>query len=159
MSGILTRQTCAAVHEYDMVGLRFGSCRFSMYYQTAFFIAAGALSSAKLAARFESVNPAHWVTMIDTSQQDALQEFSREYRRSGQQPNFKKWEVRFQGNLVQFVFDEEIITTHYSDVYDIYVSIRLAAKNAKRWAGDSSRQWTTRAHLVDAEENDKFVYV
>ena len=159
MSEVLTRQTCAAGAAYDMVGVQFGPHRVLMYYQTAFKLAAGILQSSKLAARFEGTHPRKWVDMVRAQQQDPLEPQCREYRRSTKRPNFTTWSVGFEGNLVKFEFDDTTIKMHYSEAFEMYSKVRLAGKNAKRWAGDRGKQWSTRAHLADAEDNDKFVYV
>jgi len=159
MSEVLTKQTCAASATYDMVGVQFGPHRVLMYYQTAFRVAAGTLQSAKLAARFEGVNPRKWVEEIKVAQQDPLEPLSREYRRSRYRANFETWKVGFDGSMVVYTFDDTVIKIHYSEAVKFYSMIRLAGKNAKRWAGDRGKQWSTRAHLADAEENDKFLYV
>lgn len=158
MSEVLTKHTCAAVHHCDMVGVQFGPQRVVMFYQTAFKLAAGLLQAAKLAGRFEGVHPSKVAELTHIKQQEALEPLHNEYRRSTYTPNFEEWKVSFDRNLVVFTFDEERIHMHYSNAYEMYGWIRLAAKNAKRWAGDRGRQWTTRAHLADAEENDKFIY-
>jgi len=155
---VLTKKTCASATKYDMVGLKFGPYQFLLYYQDAFKIAAGVLQSAKLAAGYEGIHPSKWSEFVDATQQDPLEPLNPEYRRSRHRPNFTTWQVAFERNLVILTFDQQKVYMHYSDAFAIYGLIRLAAKNSKRWAGDTSRQWTTRAHLVDAEENDKIVY-
>ena len=141
-----------------MVGLKFGPQRFLLYYQTAFKIAAGILMSAKIAAQYEGVRPETWSETLKYQQQRPTVPKHREYRRTTEVPNFKTWKVGGERNLVVLTFDQEIIKIHYSEAFVLYGMVRLAAKNAKAWAGDTSRQWTTRAVLVDAEQNDKFVY-
>ena len=96
--------------------------------------------------------------MVKAVQQDPFVPFSAAYRRSEARPNFKKWKVGFDQNLVVFTFDDTKVRMHFGDAFQIYGQLRLAGKNAKRWAGDRSKQWTKRACLRDAEENDKFVY-
>ena len=160
MGNVLTMHACGAGAAKDMVGLQLGPHRFLMYYQTAFKIAAGILMSSKLAATHEGVHPSTWSDWI--SQRMVPQEASAVlwplYRRSEARPNFEEWKVGFENNLVVFTFDNEEIRMHYEDAFKIYGQVRLAGKNAKRWAGDTSRQWTTRAVLRDAEDNDKIVY-
>ena len=159
MTEVLTKQVCAAGTIQDMVGLKFGPQQFLLYYQTAFKLAAGLLMSAKLSARYEGVDPKKWASMVNTRQQEVLTPLHRDYRRTAAAPNFVEWSVSFERNLVVIKFDLETIKMHYSDAFALYPMIRLAGKNAKAWAGDRSRQWTTRASLTDAEENDKFQYV
>ena len=158
MGEVLGRQVCDAQHKCDMVGLMFGSYRVSMYYQTAFKIASAVLMAAKMAARYEGVNPRHSQEIMTKMTRGVEEPQAREYRRTTHTPNFNKWTVAWEKNLVVFTFDEATIKVHYSDAYELYGWLRVAAQNAKRWAGDRSRHWTTQAHLADAEENDKFVY-
>ncbi len=158
MSEVLQKHVCEAVYAFDMVGLKFGPQRFLLYYQTAFKMAAGILMSAKLAARYEGVHPSKWTEFVNNAQQAPFEPLSHEYRRTMHTPNFKTWKVGFESNLVTITFDHETIKMHYSDAFTLYGMIRVASKNAKRWAGDTGKQWTTRACLTDAEENDKFVY-
>ena len=159
MTDVLTKQACTASALYDMVGLKFGPNEFLLYYQTAFKIAAGILMSAKEAARYEGVHPSIWSKQLKMEQQVPLTKKHWEYRRTTATPNFRDWKIGGERNLVVFTFDHEAIKMHYSDAFTLYKMVRVAAKNAKAWAGDSSRQWTTRAVLHGAEENDKFTYV
>lgn len=143
-----------------MVELNFGPHRIHMYYQTCFKVAAGILMAAKNAARYEGVHPSTWSEILDKQRTNEIREpLSRTFRRTQELPNFTSWSVAFDHNLVTFKFDDLIIQMHFGDAFRLYGMVRVAGKNAKRWAGDTSRQWTTRAHLADAEENDKFVYV
>lgn len=161
MGDMLTVHTCGAGAAKDMVGLQLGPHRFLMYYHTAFEIAAGILMSSKHAAMYEGVHPSTWSDWISQRAvpQEAYTVLSPLYRRSEARPNFKNWKLAFENNLVVFTFDRETVKMHYEDAFRLYGMVRLAGKNAKRWAGDRSRQWTTRAVLRDAEENDKIVYV
>lgn len=155
----MQKQHIAAGHDMDMVWLQLGPHHIQMYYQTAFKIAAGVLQAAKFAAGHEGVHPTRVLSMVDARQQDPLEPQSREYRRSEHRPNFKEWNVSFNLNIVSIRFDDTAAGIHFSNAVELYVWLRLAAKNAKRWAGDRGRQWTTTARLVDAEVNDKIVYV
>lgn len=141
-----------------MVGLKFGPFRFLMYYQTAFELAASVLQASKMAARYEGVHPSKWTEMAQAVQQVPHEPLALQYRRTEARPNFKQWKVGYDRNLVVFTFDNTKIRVHYSDAFEMYGWIRLGGRNAKRWAGDRGKQWTTRANLQDAEDNDKFVY-
>jgi len=158
MNEVLTQHVCSAEHSQDMVRLIFGPHSVQMYYQTAFEIAASILQASKLSARFEGVHPSVWSDILKKAQQEPFEPLSPFFRRGTQQPNFTDWSIGFERNLVVFKFDTAIIKLHYSNAFEFYSWVRLAGKNAKRWAGDKGRQWTTRANLQDAEDNDKFVY-
>ena len=161
MDKVLTKQHCAASSVCDIVGLKFGERRLAMFYQTAFNIAAGLRQSAKLAARYEGVRTNNWDGQIKAHLHNyhSDEPFNREYRRSGHKPNFSKWSVGHTDNLVWLKFDELTVRIHYENAFELYGWLRNEAASAKRWAGDSSKIWSSRAHLVDAEENDKIVYV
>jgi hypothetical protein len=161
MDKVLTKQHCAASNTCDMVGLMFGEHRLAMFYQTAIKIAAGLRQSAKLAARYEGVRADKWDGAIKAHLHNYHEDtpFHREYRRSEHRPNFSKWSVGHSGNLVWLKFDELTVRIHYENAFELYGWLRNEAQKAKRWAGDGGRQWSGRAHLTDAEENDKIVYV
>jgi len=158
MNNVLTQHTCSAGHVQDMVGLKFGPHHIQMYYQTGFELAASIMQASKLAARFEGVHPSKWTEMTRIVPQVPHEPLSRFFRRGEARPNFTNWSVGFERNLVVFKFDDTTVKLHYSNAFEFYGWVRLASRNAKRWAGDSGRQWTTRANLQDAEANDKFVY-
>lgn len=157
-SDILLRTNCSVKYKQDVVELKFGSTTIRVYYPTAFEIAAGILSASKMAARFEGVPPSKWAEMAAAIQEEAFEPLSRVYRRGRHRCNIKDWSLAFERNLVVLRFDDTTVKMHYSTSFELYGLTRIAAKNAKRWAGDTARQWTTRANLQNAEDNDKFVY-
>ncbi len=159
MSGVMTFQQCRAASMYDMVGLQLGSDRFLMFYQTAFEMAASVCMHAKLAGRHEGVHPRLFREFINHNTLDERAPMHRGYRRSSEVPNFYRWTVASKDSLVRMTFDDVTKTMHYSDAFKVYTQFRQEARNAKAWAGDSGRQWTTRAHLTDAEADDKIQYV
>lgn len=152
---------CSVCAMQDLVGLKLGPNLFKLYYQDSFRIAAGMLQSAKLAARFDGVSPGNWNSHIERElrQQAPSEPQHRTYRRSAQMSNIATWKVGFERSLVVLTFDETVVHIPYEDAFKVYASLRLEARNAKRWAGDCGRQMSTRANLVSAEENDRFVYV
>ncbi len=155
----MTFQQAGAASKFDMVGLQLGSDRVLMYYQTAFEMAAALCMHAKMAGRYEGVHPRLFREFIDQASLPGRPKRHFEYRRTQEQPNFKNWTVAHRDNLVRMTFDTLTKTMHYSDAFKVYTQFRHAARVAKAWAGDDGRQWTTRAHLTDAEQNDKFLYV
>jgi len=159
MNEVLSKQVCTAAYAQDMVRLKFGSHSVLMYYQTAFEIAAGVLSASKQAGQYEGVHPSRWSEYVNMVPQTPMEPLSLFYRRGDHPSNFTSWSVAFERNLVVFTFDQTIIKMHFGNAFEMYGLIRLAGKNAKNWAGDTSRQWTTKATLTDAEQNDKYVYV
>ena len=164
MSEILKFRQVNASSAVDMVGLKFDHDRLLMYYQTAFKMAAALCMAAKMAGRYEGVQPRLYRDFIHLAGLPGRPSTHREYRRSRHMPNFDKWEVGGKRNLVFMRFErndgnELIIWMHYSDAFKLYTRFRHSAREAKAWAGDDGRVWTTRAHLTTAEHNDKFLYV
>lgn len=159
MPEVLTKQYYNVGTVHDIVEVQLGPQRFLLFYQVAFDVAAGLQMAARLAARYEGVHPSKWVEFIDATPRVPHTPKNRHYRRSGANQNFTTWSVAFEHNLVVINFDQEVIKLHYTDAYKLHSIVRAAARNAKAWAGDTARQWTTRGSLADAEENDKFVYV
>ncbi len=159
MSNVMTFQQVSAASMYDMVGLKLGSDRVLMYYYTAFEMAASLCMHAKMAGRYEGVHPRLFRNFIDQDTLPGRPQKYHTYRRTQETPNFRNWTVGHKGNLVRMTFDNVTKTMHYSDAFRIYTQFRHHARCAKAWAGDNGRQWTTRAHLTDAEQNDKFLYV
>lgn len=159
MSVVLTFQQASAASRHDMVGLKLGSDRVLMYYQIAFTMAASLCMHAKMAGRYEGVHPRLFHEFIEHDALDGRPQRHRTYRRTGERPNFRNWTVGHKGNLVRMTFDDMTKTMHYSDAFRVYTVFRHHARIAKAWAGDDGKQWTTRAHLADAEQNDKFLYV
>lgn len=155
----MTFQQCRAASMYDMVGLQLGSDRVLMFYQTAFEMAASLCMHAKMAGRHEGVHPRLFREFIKHDSLPGRPKKHFKYRRTQEQPNFHRWTVGHRENLVRMTFDDMSKTMHYSDAFRIYTQFRHEARVAKAWAGDDGRQWTTRAHLTDAEQNDKFLYV
>ncbi len=160
MDRVLLKQHVAANRVQDMVGLKFGDHRIAMYYQDAFRLAAGIRQSAKLAARYEGVRANLWNDHIEKALYDYKAPILMNpfYRRSEHRANFTKWRVGHEKNLVRFEFDELVVHIHYENAFELYGWLKNEAANAKRWAGDHSKLWSTRAALVDAEENDKILY-
>ena len=115
--------------------------------------------AAKMAGRYEGVRTNLWRTFVLDKERQPRKQLHRDgYRRSGTVSNIKNWSVGGKRNLVVLHFDDLTVDMHYSDAFKLYVWIRESARDAKAWAGDGSRNMTTRAVLVDAEVNDKFVY-
>ena len=159
MGEVMTFQQCRAASMYDMVGLQLGSDRVIMFYQTALTMAASLCMHAKMAGRHEGVHPRLFREFIEHDTLPGRPRRHHTYRRTQQQPNFQGWAVAHKGNLVRLTFDTMTKTMHYSDAFRVYTQFRHEARTAKAWAGDDGKQWTTRAHLTDAEQNDKFLYV
>ena len=158
MSDLFRQRQCGAAQRCDVVDLKFGSYNAVLYYQSTFKIASAILMAAKLAGRHEGVELRKWLDFVRTEHFNPVKPTHFEYRRSGITPNVHAWDVAFEGNLVVIKLDDTTIKLHFADAFELYTMLRLAAKDAKAWAGDTSRYWNTRAMLTDAEDDDKILY-
>ena len=158
MSDILTRERVNVQQGKDLVRLQLGDRNVLLYYQTAFAILQGMRVAAKAAMVFEGNKIKKWREFAndDIPPSPAPVPLHHEYRRSGNTSNLKKWNVSFGGALVILRLDDLTVKFHYSDAFYLQAWMRLAAKQAKRWAGDSTKSLRATAHLTDAEENYKY---
>ncbi|KKN19228.1 hypothetical protein LCGC14_0947970 [marine sediment metagenome] len=143
----------------DLVQVRFESDRIRLYYQTTFKICVGLMGSIKFAMRNEGVRPGLFEQLNTYDRTNFTNPIHHEYRRSGLMTNVDKWDVGFEGSLVKLTFNDAYYMMHYSDGILLYAWLRKAAKEAKRWAGDRGRMFSTFARLTDAEADDKVLYV
>lgn len=155
---VLTIDKCNVKQGMDLVELRLGDRRILLYYQTVLDLCMKIHGLATFALRYER-NPPTLIRELDAYAQEPLtNELSPVYRRSGLTTNVGKWKVAYENQLVVLYFDDQIFRLHYADAVVLHAWLGRAAKEAKRWAGDSGRQWRVFARLTDAEENDKFAY-
>ncbi len=143
----------------DLVQLQLGSDKIRLYYQTTFKICAGLMGSTKFAMRHEGVRPKLFEELSIYDRTNYKNPIHHEYRRSGHVTNIETWDVGFEGSLVKLTFDDQFYMMHYEHAILLYAWLRKAAKEAKRWAGDRGRVFSTFARLTDAEEDDKVLYV
>lgn len=167
MSEILTLEKVDSEAVMDMVRLTFGGEHPLVPYQTAFEIIAELRMASKMAMREEGNRVSLWrqMSLIGRERADAIP--ARRFRRSRLEPNVAEWKVQyFRGSpLVVLTFwpwpSGKILTVkiHYSDALKFYTGFRVSAREAKAWAGDSSRLWSTSAYLSDGEDDDKILYI
>lgn len=113
---------------------------------------------ATFALRYER-NPPTLIRELEKYEKEPITEpLSPVYRRSGLATNVESWKVTYENQLVVMRFNDQFFKMHYVDAIVLHAWLGRAAKQAKRWAGDSSRQWRLFARLTDAEDNDKFAY-
>ncbi len=156
--GILKPAQINVQQALDIVQLCLGTDKIRLYYQTTFKICSNIAGAAKFAMRHEGVRPAQWNELAKYDRAHCNVRLHKEYRRSNHRTNIENWAVSFEGSLVVLTFDDQFYKMHYSDAAIVQVWLRKAAKQAKNWAGDNGRIWTTYARLTDAEENDKVLY-
>ncbi len=75
--------------------------------------------------------------------------------RRGTMPARFDWKVDVEVERVIIYLGGHIIKQHFSEAMKLSTRIKIQAKKAKCWAGDTSRQWILTGHLTDAEENYK----
>lgn len=142
----------------DLVELQLASNKIRLYYHDVFTICSKLQGNATFALRYERNHPKLWSELNKYEREPIATPLHSQYRRSGLLSNVKKYTISFKGPLVILQFDELVVKFHYSDIPRLRAHLWRAAKQAKRWAGDDSRQWNIFARLTTAEENDKFAY-
>ena len=142
----------------DLVELQLSSHKIRLYYHDVFTICSKLQGNATFALRYERNHPKLWRELNKYEHEPIATPLHPTYRRSGLVSNVKVYKISFKGQLVILQFDELVAKFHYSDIPRLRAHLYRAAKQAKRWAGDDSKQWNIFARLTTAEENDKFVY-
>ncbi len=164
MKDLFLDRQVTSVNDQDLWAFRLGSKRLTMAYPMGFELLNGILLACKQAMQYEAVSPLRWLQFAklnSTKNFIATTGTHRGFRRSLKVPNVKAWEAFVEGPLVVLEFyphegsETLVAKIHYADMFSIYSSARIACKNAKAWAGDSSRIWNGRAHLSTVEENAK----
>lgn len=142
----------------DLVELQLSSNKIRLYYYDVFTICSKLQGNATFALRYERNHPELWRELNRYEQEPITTPLHPTYRRSGLASNVQTYKVSFKGPLVILQFNELVAKFHYSDIPRLRAHLYRAAKQAKRWSGDDSQQWTIFARLTDAEDNDKFAY-
>jgi hypothetical protein len=155
VSDIFTSQHVSSSTLLDMVVFEIGTHRPRVPYQTAFEILNGVRMAAKMAMAEDGNPVTAWRQMAEINADRDKPIPHRGFRRSTEVSNVGTWSVRFEGVLVVLVFDELTAKIHYADALTWYTGLRISARQAKAWAGDTSRTLRGVAHLTDAEANDK----
>ncbi len=142
----------------DLIQLNLGDRSVLLYYHTVLDICMKIRGLATFALRYER-NPPTLIRELEKYEKEPITEpLSPVYRRSGLATNVESWKVTYENQLVVMRFNDQFFKMHYVDAIVLHAWLGRAAKQAKRWAGDSSRQWRLFARLTDAEDNDKFAY-
>ena len=158
MGAILTQQQVSVKQGMDLVELHLGDRSILLYYQTVFEICMKIRGLATFALRYERNSPKLLRELEKYDQEPISEPLSPVYRRSGLAANVDAWNVTYEKQLVVLQFNDQIFKMHYADAIVLHAWLGRAAKQAKCWAGDSSRQWRIFARLTDAEDNDKFAF-
>lgn len=158
MGVILTQHQMSVKQGMDLVQLNLDDRSILLYYQTTFDICMKIRGLATFALRYERNPPALMHELEKYEQEPSNVPLSPVFRRSGLMTNVDTWGVYQEDQLVVLVFNDLHVKMHYVDAVMVHAWLGKAAKEAKRWAGDSSRQFRVFAKLTDAEANDKFAF-
>lgn len=158
MDIILTSKQVNVKQGMDLVELHLGDRSVILYYQTVFDICMKIHGLSTFALRYERNSPVLMQELEKYDLEPIDEPLSPVYRRSGLDTNVKRWRVGYENQLVMLQFDDLIVKMHYVDAVLVHAWLGRAAKQAKRWAGDSGRQFRVFAKLTDAEDNDKFAF-
>ncbi len=142
----------------DLVELQLDSCKIRLYYHDVFTICSKLQGNATFALRYERNHPHLWRELNKYEREPPGVPMHPTYRRSGLVSNVKVYKISFEGQLVILQFNELVAKFHYSDIPRLRAHMYRAAKQAKCWAGDSSKSWHIFARLTTAEINDKFAF-
>jgi len=143
---------------YDMVVMTFGNQKPKVPYQTAIEICNGIRMAAKMAMRYEGNKAKEWRKFIELDKDEFVVRAHSKFRRSREVPTVKNWRVDWKGAIVVLCLDELTVQIHYAEALELYMQIRVAARQSKAWAGDRSYTKRVTAYLNDGEENYKYGY-
>lgn len=156
MDELLIKQNIAVETDCDRVVLRVARVSFPMPYADGFKIAAYLRLACKGSMRISGESIKDWRKRSELSYHPDVGEVSPERRTTLTERI--NWLIGVEGELVTMHFGNNIIKLHFSDALRVAAWIKLGAKKAKRWAGDTSKSMTSLARLSDAEENYKRGY-
>ena len=155
MAHVFTREHVNVRQAMDIVEWQLGTHKVRLYYQTTIELLHGMRVAAKAAMRHEGNAVALWRDHAKIDQSPSIVPLHHEYRRSGHTSNVKTWRVDVEGSLVAVYLNELEARFHWTDALYFQAWLRTAARQAKNWAGDSSRQLRSTALLTDAEDSYK----
>lgn len=136
----------------DFVVVRLGSLRPMMPWQLALEKCHKLRSHCKHAARFDRADVGFWRD-VETEDLDDQPSPHRGFRRSSLVQNFKSFEIASKPPLVALIFDGTWTEMNYEDGIKLHQMIRRAARRAKGWSGDTSRNTGMHGNLTSAEED------
>ena len=142
-----------ANNDHDTVVISFSTLCPRVAYQTAFEMSHKLRLQCKRAARLDRAS----ATLAREFMPD-LKDCPRPhrgFRRSRLVPNVQCWKTGINGKLVWLGFNGECCELGYEDGLKWSSLIREAARRAKAWAGDTSKQMGMHAMLTDGEEDYK----
>lgn len=148
--GVFTAETVLIGYVKDLVQWQLGDRKVRLYYPTAFKLFAEMRVYAKGAVTIAGGNTRLWRELAKYEDAPPDVPLNREYRRSGHLSNLTTWDVDLEGELVVVQLDDLIAKFHCTDALIAQAMGTMAARNAKRWAGDGARDLVLTALLTDA---------
>ncbi len=150
---LLQKIKYGATANLDMVDIRVADMRPRVPYQIAFEIAHKLRMAAKRAAR--------WDRQPATLSHDYMGDLkdvprpNRAFRRSKLTSNMRRYLVGTNDRMVQIGFNNSCMDIEYEDALKLHAKIRIEARRAKAWAGDTSTTSRLLGMVTDAEEDDR----
>ena len=151
MSEILARTGVSVDADDDIVVLRVGKMKARMSYTLAFQIAQRMRLCGGVAARIAGVNALDRFKLKRQADEANLRPID-----NGDAPdNGKPWDVWYEGELVGVRLKGVIARWEAPAALTIAGWLREGGRQAKRWAGDTSKTHRYAGILTDAAENDR----
>lgn len=162
---LFTFESVTSETRTDLWVLILGPNTLTMYYRLGFEVLTAILLACKMAMNYEQIASKHWreFAALTTWRDEAGTKTHSGFRSSYELPSVKNCDVAYERNLVRLEFyprdggDMLTAKIHFSDAFILYRAGRIACRNAKHWAGDTSPIRGGHAALRDAEDNDKLI--
>ncbi len=149
MSELFERTGVSVDTDGDVVVLRVGKMKARMSYTLAFMIAQHMRLHGGAAARAAGAGPLARFKLKREADEDNLRPIA-----GGEAPdNGKPWDVWHEGEVVALRLKEVTARWEAPAALTIAGWIRVKGREAKRWAGDTSRTRRFAGILTDASEN------
>ncbi len=151
MSELFERTGVSVDADDDIVVLRVGKMKARMSYTLAFQIAQRMRLHGGVAARIAGATPKERSALKRQADEANLTPL----RTIELQDNGKPWDVWHEGELVAVRLKEVIARWEAPAALTIAGWLREGGRQAKRWAGDTSKTHRYAGILTDAAENDR----
>lgn len=156
MGELLTKQRIAVNTDLDRVVLSVARTAYPMPYAAANKIAAGMRLASKRAMRISGEPVRNWRAISRVEYYPEIKEIAP-LRRMTLTRQFD-WSVQVDGERVILILGNCQAGFHFHDALKVSQWLKHAARQAKAWAGDSSKSVVSIGYLTDAEDNYKHGY-
>lgn len=151
MSDVFRFEPADIAKALDIVQWRLGDNKLRLYYPTAIKLAGRMRVCGKEAIAQAGGNRKLWRDIIKYESAEIVEPLHPDYRRSGYLSNLRtEPKAHVEGELVVLTFDKLTAKLHCTDALIAQAMLMRAARNAKRWAGDSNRGFVLSALLTNA---------